>query len=337
MTSTTLAASSVRRDNEGMQQADLGLDLTSRKTRKGKFLDEMNRVVPWAQLLALIEPHAPRKERGRPPFGAEVMLRIHFLQQWFGLSDVAMEEALFDVPLYRQFAGLSGMSRLPDRVSILRFRHLLEQHDLAPKMLDAVNATLAAKGLMLKEGTAVDATLIAAPSSTKNGTGTRDPEMHQTKKGNQWYFGMKCHIGVDADSGLVHTVVGTSANVNDVTQAHALVHGEEADVFADAGYQGVEKRDDTQDICTRWHIALRPGLRRLLDTTDPKDAIAEEMEHVKARIRAKVEHPFRVIKRQFGHVKVRYRGLAKNTAQLHTLFALCNLWMARRHLMAVQG
>ena len=337
MVSTTLAASSVRRDNEGMKQADLGLDLTSRKTRKGKFLDEMNRVVPWAQLLALIEPHAPRKERGRPPFGAEVMLRIHFLQQWFGLSDVAMEEALFDVPLYRQFAGLSGMSRLPDRVSILRFRHLLEQHDLAPKMLDAVNATLAAKGLMLKEGTAVDATLIAAPSSTKNGTGTRDPEMHQTKKGNQWYFGMKCHIGVDADSGLVHTVVGTSANVNDVTQAHALVHGEEADVFADAGYQGVEKRDDTQDICTRWHIALRPGLRRLLDTTDPKDAIAEEMEHVKARIRAKVEHPFRVIKRQFGHVKVRYRGLAKNTAQLHTLFALCNLWMARRHLMAVQG
>ncbi len=337
MTSTTLASSSVRRDNEGMKQADLGLDLTSRKTRKGKFLDEMNRVVPWAQLLALTEPHAPRKERGRPPFGAEVMLRIHFLQQWFGLSDVAMEEALFDVPLYRQFAGLSGMSRLPDRVSILRFRHLLEQHDLAPKMLDAVNATLAAKGLMLKEGTAVDATLIAAPSSTKNGTGTRDPEMHQTKKGNQWYFGMKCHIGVDADSGLVHTVVGTSANVNDVTQAHALVHGEEADVFADAGYQGVEKRDDTQDICTRWHIALRPGLRRLLDTTDPKDAIAEEMEHVKARIRAKVEHPFRVIKRQFGHVKVRYRGLAKNTAQLHTLFALCNLWMARRHLMAVQG
>ena len=320
-----------------MKQADLGLDLASRKTRKGKFLDEMDRVVPWAQLLALIEPHAPRKERGRPPFGAAVMLRIHFLQQWFGLSDMAMEEALFDVPLYRQFAGLGGMNRLPDRVSILRFRHLLEQHDLAPKMLDVVNATLAAKGLLLKEGTAVDASLIAAPSSTKNGTGTRDPEMHQTKKGNQWHFGMKAHIGVDADSGLVHTVVGTSANVNDVTQAHALVHGEEADVFADAGYQGVEKRDDTQDIRTRWHVALRPGLRRLLDTTSPKGAIAEEMEHVKARIRAKVEQPFRVIKRQFGHGKVRYRGLAKNTAQLHTLFALSNLWMARRQLMAAQG
>ena len=315
MTSTTLAASSVRRDNEGKKQADLGLGVTSRKTRKGKFLDEMNRVVPRVQLLGLIEPHAPRKERGRPPFCAEVMLRIHFLQQWFGLSDVAMEEALFDVPLYRQFAGLGGMNRLPDRVSILRFRHLLEQHELAPKMLEAVNATLAAKGLMLKEGTAVDATLTAAPSSTKNSTGTRDPETHQTRKGNQWYFGMKCHIGVDADSGLVHKVVGTSANVNDVTQAQALVHEEEPDVFADAGYQGVDKRDDTQDIHTRWHIALRPGLRRLLDTTEPKDAIAEAMEHV----------------------KVRYRGLAKNTAQFHTLFALSNLWMARRQLMAAQG
>ena len=233
------------------------------------------------------------------------MRRIHFLQQWFGLSDTALEEALFDVPLYRQFAGLGGMVWLPDRVSVLRFRHLLEQHELAPKMLDAVNATLAAKGLMLKECTAVAASLIAAPSSTKNTTGTRDPEVHQTRKGNQWHFGMKCHIGVDADSGLVHTVVGAAAKVNDVTQAHALVHGEEAVVFADAGYQGVEMRDDTQDIHTRWHIALRPGLRRLLDATDPKDAIADQMEHVKVRIRVKVEQPFRVINRQFGHGKVR--------------------------------
>ena len=324
-------------DNGCMKQADLGLDLTQRKTRKAVFLDEMDRVVPWAQLLALIAPHAPRKERGRPPFAIEAMLRIHFLQQWFGLSDVAMEEALFDVPLYRQFAGLGGMSRLPDRVSILRFRHLLEQHDLAPKMLEAVNATLAAKGLLLKAGTVVDATLIAAPSSTKNSTGTRDPEMHQTRKGKQWHFGMKAHIGVDADSGLVHTVVGTAANVNDVTQAHALVHGQETDVFADAGYQGVDKREDTQDIRARWHVALRPGLRRRLDVNDPRDAIVAQMEHVKSRIRAKVEHPFRVIKRQFGHVKVRYRGLAKNTAQLHTLFALSNLWMARQPLLAAQG
>ena len=320
-----------------MKQIDLGLDLTHRKTRKAVFLDEMERVVPWNALLALIAPHAPRKDKGRPPFGIEVMLRIHFLQQWFGLSDVAMEEALFDVPLYRQFAGLGGMNRLPDRVSILRFRHVLERHDLAPQMLQAVNATLAAQGLLLKEGTAIDATLIAAPSSTKNSTGTRDPEMHQTKKGNQWHFGMKAHIGVDADSGLVHTVVGTAANVNDVTQAHHLVHGEESAVFADAGYQGVDKRADTQAIDTQWHVAMRPGKRLLLDKADPNDAIAEQLEHVKARIRAKVEHPFRVIKRQFGHMKVRYRGLAKNTAQLHTLFALSNLWMARHRLIGAMG
>lgn len=320
-----------------MKQTDLGSDLTNRKTRKAQFLDEMNRVVPWRALLGLIVPYAPRKDTGRPPFSIEVMLRIHFLQQWFGLSDVAIEEALFDVPLYRQFAGLGGMSRLPDRVSILRFRHLLEQHELAPRMLQAVNATLTAQGLLLKEGTAIDATLIAAPSSTKNSTGTRDPEMHQTRKGNQWHFGMKTHIGVDADSGLVHTVVGTAANVNDVTQAHALVHGEEADVFADAGYQGVDKREDTQAIVTRWHVAMRPGKRRLLDKTEPKAVLAERLEHVKARIRAKVEHPFRVIKRQFGHIKVRYRGLAKNTAQLHTLFALSNLWMMRKRLIGAMG
>lgn len=186
----------------------------------------------------LIAPHAPRKNKGRPPFGIEVMLRIHFLQQGFGLSDMAMEEALFDVPLYRQLAGLGGMNRLPDRVSIMRFRHLLERHDLAPQMLQAVNATLAAQGLLLKEGAAIDATLIAAPSSTKNSASTRDPEMHQTKKGNQWHFGMKAHIGVDADSGLVHTVVGTAANVNDVTQVHHLVHGDKSEEFAEAGYQG---------------------------------------------------------------------------------------------------
>lgn len=261
------------------------------------------------------------------------MLRIHFLQQWFGLSDLAMEEALFETALYREFAGLSSVERIPDRVSILRFRHLLEEHQLAPQILAVVNATLADKGLMLKQGTVVDATLIAAPSSTKNQDGERDPEMHQTKKGNQWHFGMKAHIGVDADSGLVHTVVGTAANVNDVTQASALVHGEETDVFADAGYQGVAKREEVQGIEANWHVAMRPGKRRALDKESPMGAVLDQLEHVKARIRAKVEHPFRVIKRQFGHVKVRYRGLAKNTAQLHTLFALSNLWMARRRLL----
>ena len=316
-----------------MKQTDLGLDLSNRRTRKRVFLDEMERVVPWREFVALIAPHAPTKATGRPPFPVEAMLRIHFLQQWFGLSDVAMEEALYDTPLYREFAALGGMSRLPDRVSILRFRHLLERNQLAEQFLKTVNEQLTARGYMLKEGTAVDATLIAAPSSTKNKSGERDTEMHQAKKGNQWHFGMKAHIGVDADSGLVHTVVGTAANVNDVTQAHVLVHGDETDVFGDAGYQGVEKRGETQDIVANWHVAMRPGKRRALDKETPMGKARDELERVKARIRAKAEHPFRVIKRQFGHLKVRYRGLMKNTQQLHTLFALSNLWMMRRRIL----
>ena len=321
-----------------MKQQDLGLNLSKRRTRKAVFLDEMNLVVPWSELLALIAPRAPRAKTGRPPFELETMLRIHFVQQWFGLSDLAMEEALFETALYREFVGLSSVERIPDRVSILRFRHLLEEHQLAQRILATVNATLTDKGLMLREGTVVDATLIAAPSSTKNKGGERDPEMHQTKKGNQWHFGMKAHIGVDADSGLVHTVVGTAANVNDVTQASKLVHGDEADVFADAGYQGVAKREETQDITAQWHVAMRPGKRRALDKeNNPIDAMVNQVDKIKAQIRAKVEHPFRVIKRQFGYTKVRYRGLKKNTLQLKTLFALSNLWMVRHQLMAARG
>ena len=217
-------------------QLDLGLNLSTKRTRKREFLKEMNRVVPWSALVALIEPHAPRARTGRPPFAIETMLRVHFLQQWFRLSDPAMEEALHDVPLYREFAGLDGtVVRLPDETTILRFRHLLEAHDLAARMLGVVNDILTSKGLMLRAGTAVDATLIAAPSSTKNHDGKRDPEMHQAKKGNQWHFGMKARIGVDADSGLVRTVVGTAANVTDVTQGHVLLHGQEEVVFAVRG------------------------------------------------------------------------------------------------------
>ena len=322
-----------------MKQMSLGgsgFERKTKRTRKREFLDEMNLVVPWAELVSLIAPHAPAPgaKGGRPPFAVETMLRIHFLQQWFNLSDPAMEEALYDMALFREFVGLdAGEDNLPDESTILRFRHLLEAHNLSSQILATVHATLAAQGLLLKSGTVVDATLIAAPSSTKNSSGERDPEMHQTKKGNQWHFGMKAHIGVDADSGLVHTVVGTAANVNDVTQAHALVHGAETDVFADAGYQGVGKRDETQEINVNWHVAMRPGKRKVLDKSTPMGAILDQLERAKASIRAKVEHPFRVIKRQFGHVKVRYRGLAKNTAQLHTLFALSNLWMVRRTLL----
>jgi IS5 family transposase len=317
-----------------MKQSDLGLKLSTKRTRKREFLDEMQRVVPWAELTALIEPHYPRGKTGRPPMGIATMLRIHFLQQWFGLSDPAMEEALHDVPLYREFTDLEGpMRRLPDESTILRFRHLLEEHGLAAPMLATVNRVLQERGLTLKTGTVVDATLIAAPSSTKNSKGERDPEMRQTKKGNNYYFGMKAHIGADADSGLVHTVICTPANTSDVTQAEALLHGEEEIAFGDAGYQGAHKRPEA--TMKNWHVAMRPGKRRKLDLENPRDAIVNEIERLKASVRAKVEHPFRVIKRQFGFTKVRYRGLAKNTAQLTTLFALSNLWMARRKLMAM--
>ncbi|MGC4075940.1 MAG: IS5 family transposase [Rubrivivax sp.] len=319
-----------------MKQLGLGLNLSTKKTRKREFLEEMDRVVPWAALVEIVQPHYPRARTGRPPFALETMLRIHYLQQWFGLSDPAMEEALHDVPLYREFARLDGATqRLPDETTILRFRHLLERHELAADMLRLVADLLQHKGLMLRTGTVVDATLIAAPSSTKNAEGERDPEMKQTRKGNNWYFGMKAHIGVDAASGLVHTVVATPANVNDLNVAGQLLHGEERNAFGDAGYQGVHKRPEARG--PTWHVALRPGLRRLLDARDRQDAITERIEQLKASVRAKVEHPFRVLKRQFGFTKVRYRGLAKNTAQIQTLFALANLWMARRHLMGARG
>ena len=319
-----------------MKQADLGLNLTTKRTRKREFLAEMERVVPWAALVELITPYAPEGRRGRPPFAVETMLRIHFMQQWFTLSDPAMEEALHDVPLFREFAGLNWNTAVPDETTILRLRRLLEEHKLAPQILALVNELLGAKGLLLRAGTVVDATLIAAPSSTKNASGERDPEMKQSQKGNQWYFGMKAHIGVDADSGLVHTVRGTTGSVNDVVEANTLLHGEETEAWGDAGYQGAAKRPDAKDG-VRWNIAMRPGKRKLLDKSKLIDNLSDQLERTKASIRAKVEHPFRVIKRQFGHVKVRYCGLAKNTAQLHTLFALSNLWMVRRTLMGVQA
>lgn len=310
-----------------------GYELVTKRTRKRVFLDEMNLVVPWTELVALIQPYAPSTgtKGGRPAFAVETMLRIHFLQQWFGLSDPAMEESLHDVALYCEFARLDpGATRLPDESTILRFRHLLEDNNLSIQLLATINATLAQKGLLLKTGTVVDATLIAAPSSTKNSSGERDPEMHQTKKGNQWYFGMKAHIGVDADSGLVHTVIGTAANVNDVTQGHSLLHGEEAMVFADAGYQGADKRPEASGV--EWQVAMRPG-KRIVQKNLPWGALTEQIEKIKASVRAKVEHPFGVVKCQFGFTKVRYKGLAKNTAQLVTLFALSNVWMARRMLL----
>jgi IS5 family transposase len=319
-----------------MKQVALNLKLDIKKTRKREFLAQMEKVVPWDNLVALIAPYYPEGRNGRPPFSLRSMLRIHFLQQWFNLSDLAMEEAFFDTPLYSEFAQLEALSRLPDESTILRFRHRLEKHKLAEQILKVVNDLLIQRGLLLKTGTVVDATLIAAPTSTKNKDKARDPEMHSSKKGNEWSFGMKAHIGADAESGLVHTVRTTSGHANDVTEGNSLLHGQEIMAFADAGYQGVDKRPDAKASVT-WNIAMKPGKRRVLDKDNLVDALLEKAEELKASVRAKVEHPFRVIKRQFGFVKVRYRGLKKNAAQLVTLFALSNLWMARGQLMKAPG
>ena len=321
-----------------MRLGNSGLYGSPKRTRKRELLDEMNRVVPWAELTMLIEPHYPKSKTGRPPFGIATMLRIHFMQQWFGLSDPATEEALHDVPLYREFAGLDNWTtRLPDESTILRFRHLLEKHKLADQMLVVINDMLRDKGLMLRAGTVVDATLIAAPSSTKNASGTRDPEMHQTKKGNQWYFGLKAHIGVDKESGLVHTLVTTAANVSDISQTPALLHGQEEEVWLDAGYVGVEKREDMLSALTangqdlKWHIARRRKTIEKMAEGWQKNLV-QAYEKLKAQVRARVEHPFHIVKNIFKYKKTRYKGLAKNDAQLNMLFALSNLYMARGKL-----
>ena len=306
-----------------------------KKTRREVFLEEMEQVVPWKALLAVISPHYPVAGRGRRPYPLESMLRVHLMQNWFALSDPAMEEALYEIASLRAFAHLSLSEPIPDETTILNFRHLLEESDLADDIFAAVNKHLARKGLLLKKGSIVDATIIAAPSSTKNASGERDPEMHQAKKGNQYYFGMKAHIGVDAESGIVHSVVATAANVGDITQAGALLHGEEEVAFGDAGYRGVNKREEAQG--PRWHVAMQPGKRRKLDLTRKWARLLEQAEQLKASVRAKVEHPFHVVKNLFHHKKVRYKGLAKNAAQLFSLFALANLIIAKRRLLAIHA
>jgi IS5 family transposase len=305
-----------------------------KKTRREVFLEEMDQVVPWKSLLNLIEPCYPIAGRGRHPYPLDTMLRVHLMQNWFGLSDPAMEEALYEITPMRAFAGLTLTKAIPDETTILNFRHLLEANELAPEILSRVNAYLSRKGLMLKRGSIVDATIIAAPSSTKNAEGERDPEMHQTKKGNQWHFGMKAHIGVDADSGLVHSVTTTPANAADVEVVDDLLHGRETVVHADSGYTGADKRVRRKNLT--WQIAAKRGRIKAMADGRAKRAL-ERIEKAKASVRAKVEHPFRVIKRQFGLMKVRFRGLAKNTAHVITLFALSNLWMARRRLLTMTG
>jgi len=306
-----------------------------KRTRRDRFLAEMEAVVPWKALIDLIEPHYPRtsSKGGRPPYLLETMLRVHLMQQWYDLSDPAMEDALIEVPTMRRFAGIDLISdRIPDETTILTFRHLLETHNLGEQIFEMVKAHLKANGMAMKQGTIIDATLIAAPSSTKNEKGERDPEMHQTKKGNQWYFGMKVHIGVDKDTGLIHSVETSAANVHDLTPAAELLHGEETVVYADAGYQGIEKRPEMEGKGIDFRVAMRPGKRRALPDT-PEGRLDDLIETAKAHIRAKVEHPFRVIKRQFGFQKTRLRGMIKNRCKVSVLAALSNLFMVRHQLL----
>lgn len=300
-------------------------------TRREKLLLEMQDIVPWALLLSAVEPLYPAAGRGRRPYPCQSMLRIHLMQHWFNLSDPGMEDALYEIHSMRRFAQLD-LSAIPDESTILNFRRFIEANELSAVILDKVNKHLARKGLMLKTGTIVDATIIAAPCSTKNEAGERDPEMHQTKKGNQWYFGMKAHIGVDTDSGLVHTVVTTAANEADVNIADELLHGKESTVHADAGYTGADKLYPKKG--RSWHIAIKRGKLKKMADGAQKDQL-EKAEHDKASVRARVEHSFHTLKCVFGYTKARFKGLVKNTSQIVMLFALGNLHRARKKLIEI--
>ena len=289
--------------------------------------------------MEVIEPYYPKSgKRGRPPIGLERMLRMYFVQQWYGLADEAVEDAVYDSQALRNFMGIDlSRTSVPDATTLTGFRHLLETHDFTKAMLVEVNVMLMERGLLMTQGTLVDATLIAAPSLTKNKAHARDPEMHQTKKGNQWHFGMKAHIGVDKDSGLVHTLRTTAANVSDISQTPALLHGQQCDVWADAGYVGVEKREDMQEALAaseqevRWHVAKRrKSIEKLADGW--QKSMAQAYEKLKAQAKAYVENPFHVVKNIFKYKKTCYKGLAKNDAQLNVLFALSNLYMVKGEL-----
>ena len=300
----------------------------ARPSRREQFLQAMESVVPWSELEALIEPYYPKAGNGRQPVGLSIMLRIYFLQHWFNLSDPGAEDALYDSPALRGFAGVDlGRAAAPDESTILSFRHLLEQHDLCGKILDAVNLYLDRKGIRISTGTIVDATIIAAPSSTKNSKKERDPQMHQTKKGNQYYFGAKAHIGVDSKEGVVHSVCTSAASVHDKHMLPDLLHGNEKKVWGDAGYQGQtekihEAAPQAQDMTNR-RVKTKQGV----------DEDEKRKNRTKSRVRAKVEWPFRILKRVFGYTKVRYRGILKNHHWHLAAFALVNLYQHRKRLI----
>lgn len=312
-----------------MKQATLGSSdwaLKVKVTRRAKFLAEMDAVIPWTRLLAVIEPHFPKAVQGRPPHPLPRMLRIHFMQQWFNLSDPAMEDALYDSESMRRFAGIDLTTDLvPDETTILRFRHLLEKHRLAEQLFGEVRALLEEKQLLLKSGTIVDATIIAAPPSTKNAAQARDPEMKQTRKGKQWHFGMKVHVGTDR-RGLVHSVVTGPASEGDITRIDELLHGQEREIFGDQAYWSEDHRQHCHHagIAYRVNRRARPGR--------PLTEWQKTINRTRSRQRARGEHAFHVVKNLWGFAKVRYRGLYKNTVRTLTLFALSNLYLARRLL-----
>lgn len=315
-----------------MQQstfAEVTFEHYRKPTRREQFLDEMNRVVPWADLVAVIEPVYPQADGpGRPPVGIDRMLRLHCLQQWFNLADPAVEEALYDSRALRQFVGIDlGREPVPDETTICKFRHLLEAHQLGVQLFAKIREYLAAQGLQVSRGTIVDATIISAPSSTKNRTKERDPEMHQTQKGNQWYFGMKAHIGVDSQTKLIHSVAATAANVHDSQILPELLHGQETRVWGDAAYSG--QREVIRQHAPKAKRFMQANARRYRPLSEEERA----RNRTKSKVRAKVEHAFLVIKRIFGWATVRYRGLAKNTHWLQISCGLANLYVARRQLM----
>ncbi len=312
--------------------AQASFEKYGRKSKREQFLDEMEEIVPWAELQGLVEAHYPKGENGRPPVGLSIMLRVYFLQQWFNLSDPGVEEALYESPVLRRFVGVDlGRAPAPDESTILQFRHLLERHDLGGAMLQRVNEYLESRGIRISRGTIVDATILHAPSSTKNRNGERDPEMHQTRKGKQWYFGLKAHIGVDSKRGHVHSVCTSAASVADKHMLPDLLHGEERKVWGDGAYQGQGE-------------AIRHAAPQAQDMTSRRvqyknfvDELQKAKNRVKARVRAKVEHPFRILKRIFGFEKVRYRGLKKNHERLCACFALVNLYLHRKRLAVARA
>ena len=306
--------------------ADLEYDTKKRVTRREKFLDRMDGLIPWEQLEARIEPFYPKAGRGRRPYPLSTMLRVHCVQLFYNLSDPGMEDLLYEVESVRRFVGLKLTGPLPDETTILKFRHRLEEHGLGEALFEEIGSHLQRQGLRLSRGTIVDASILAAPSSTKNKDRARDPEMHQTKKGKQWYFGMKAHLGVDAQTGVAHTVVTAPANEHDVTRASELLHGSESQVWGDSGYQGVQKRSENRDRPVDWQVMMKPGKRWQL----PPESEAALAERRKASVRAKAEHVFGYLKRHFGYAKVRYRGLAKNTQRIYLLVGFANLMIAER-------